>query len=398
LALTLESGVVALSGRSFTPFLRDLVELEPNLRVIVSEKDPLAYEQHLLHRNASGLICKQQAGRHNMCYDILACCKGIVYAHQCWTLERKYSSGKVMLRHCMLELEAFISRLIPEQQLSTWPPHDVTEDSPQKFSIPFLKHLGITADSIKAIMPPLRTPTSVRYVNVGLGTTATRSIHTQYCDLASKPACHYYQCCNLHDGNKTGIRLNLETMLTVHWNAQECVNSKLETEECRVDVVIAAFRLALKRTFTSGVDVLGDSPYPYLLQDILDLAPNVSFSMTLRDPTAWAVSRVRDHGNDVICKPRRGQEQRSCYDILSCCNEGDRYVHECWVNERSYSSYGGSLEKCMVGHTNYVKSLVPKERLYQFNLWNQSQDQVKKSLMQQIGRCHKASARTWRCH
>jgi hypothetical protein len=62
--------------------------------------------------------------------------------------------------------------------------------------------------------------------------------------------------------------------------------------------------------FSEGM-VVGDSPYPSLLSQIIagtlqthtdKSTTTVHLLATMRDPVIWAANRVGDHGGDVLCK------------------------------------------------------------------------------------------------
>ena len=136
----------------------------------------------------------------------------------------------------------------------------------------------------------------MRFVNTGLGTTATHAVHEIACSLGMA-SCHFRLCCH---APPAAVEAHQRL---VRWYEERLGRRGAEDEA----------RALLAPVLTSGLEVLGDVPYAILVPELLaSLGDEVVVVNTVGDEEKWAERRAARQGADPVC---------TCppyYALLSC--------------------------------------------------------------------------------
>lgn len=155
-------------------------------------------------------------------------------------------------------------------------------------------------------------------VNAGHGTTATRTAFHAACK-ANVPSYHYGRSCGLSNEALAANKLVAGTMWSALLRCVYCAKpwprqiatdkvgvfrnnpcSDLNLTLCEAGVWRTAMREALVRVVKSGTAFVSDTPYPYLIPELLQAAPEMHLLHTLRPADRWASQRVK-HVFEVEC-------------------------------------------------------------------------------------------------
>ncbi|KAJ8607332.1 hypothetical protein CTAYLR_009554 [Chrysophaeum taylorii] len=207
---------------------------------------------------------------------------------------------------------------------------------------------------------------SVRSLNAGQGTTGTHLVYNVSC-RAGLPSVHYRSKCHLLDDDESE-RPSRE-LVTFYNTLANCVEPR-EGEErpprkhCLARGASTRVRSMLRDVLTSGVVSLVDTPYTYLVDEIVTAIPDVQVVFTQRSPMAWADRRHdRFGGRDIICKSSVVEVNRdaSYFDLIACLEsaaELNLEIGEAFTNVKQvfFQERNGHerLAAMFAAHTRYI--------------------------------------------
>lgn len=181
---------------------------------------------------------------------------------------------------------------------------------------------------------------TLRVINAGMGTTATRGLHEAMCEQGV-PSVHWGRACHVHPEARTKVN----KVLTIYKEFMKCANLEYDRQDprCSIETVKGTLLPALRDVVTSGVVSVSDAPYADLLPTMLALVPGLKVGQTLRDRDVWADRRLRFHGLDVVCKSRKARGAASYFDSLGCAGKGVRWVSDALLSQRK--AFGWDSQK-----------------------------------------------------
>lgn len=135
---------------------------------------------------------------------------------------------------------------------------------------------------------------TLRIANIGFGTTATHGLYEGLCK-AGVPAVHFHLACNLSPAQRAP-----HDKLVVLWRIlRQCAEcSALSKAGCRRPACaqpgswLSQLREAIRALAVSGIVAALDSPYPYLLRELLTVAPGLLLLQTLRSAKVFGEHRL----------------------------------------------------------------------------------------------------------
>ncbi|KAJ8598506.1 hypothetical protein CTAYLR_001375 [Chrysophaeum taylorii] len=196
--------------------------------------------------------------------------------------------------------------------------------------------------------------TSVRVVNIGLGTTATHLSYAVAC-RARIPSCHFFVCCHVGKAAKAAHGRAVQWF----WRWVRCVRERTCGSR-----VVGELREALGDVLSSGVQSLHDSPYAFLATEFAALG--VRFVQTRRQSREW-VERRRTQVPflpDPVC---RAPASGGSFDFMDCVAARGNNVSDAF----ELSTAVADLEARFVAHQTYVASLVDEADLFQLCAWDE---------------------------
>eukprot|EP00958_Prasinococcus_capsulatus_P004176 scaffold388_cov380-Prasinococcus_capsulatus_cf.AAC.33 len=159
---------------------------------------------------------------------------------------------------------------------------------------------------------------TLKLINMGPGTTGTRSVHTFGCNLGNTQI-HYGSHCAPEKGPLEGLTDLIDLHFLIH---QECIAKQLREPKCRTETVLDQFRAALITIATHGVQVVADNPLVSFLPQWLELNPDLKVMMTLRNPEEWALSRIHHNRSHLTRCKNKAQQSASHLFYLDCMQVG----------------------------------------------------------------------------
>jgi hypothetical protein len=191
-------------------------------------------------------------------------------------------------------------------------------------------------------LSPLNGTASLRQINVGFGTTGTRSLFSKDSNSGTfASGCHYFVCFG------GGLNYDLPNLF---YKMALCVSNPRHgqhwgTERCRTEPWLAELKKLLLASFSrkevggAGLELYSDTPAAYLFSEVLNLVPGATVQHSLRDPFMWVLKRIEEHDDDVMCAPGSMTPQHEldggAMHILPCLL-GTEFLYEKLVNLRQY--------------------------------------------------------------
>lgn len=263
---------------------------------------------------------------------------------------------------------------------------------------------------------------TLRAVGGGLGTTATHAIHNIAC-AGGMVSMHWTSMCNMY--NET-TRSSVHKVLDLYQRLKGCTSghagamiARMSWDEsqlkydyapyialdpsdrlCDPEVWRQEMRSALVEVVTSGVEVLTDVPYPYLIDELVVLVPDLVIMQTLRDADTWAQKRFAEHGGaDTMCR-RPGESATQAthgFHIVGCSfppdlsspdnkvmeqydlggpGDGKQLMNtilnqkEIYLDRETYPDPTTLMRDAYAHFNSYIVSLVPTENIVQLCAWD----------------------------
>lgn len=155
-------------------------------------------------------------------------------------------------------------------------------------------------------------------MNIGSGTTGTRSINELLCNEFSLTTLHWIGSCNT-DFPPSYPEFFFQSLIS-------CINGQ-KANKCETWIYMNMYTKTLEILLTR-YDFGSDFPIAEMFPDILHYVPQLSVLYTLRDPNSWAHSRIDDHGNTPICHPSLWDNSAVLhpFDMMGCLSTG-KYVN-----------------------------------------------------------------------
>jgi hypothetical protein len=152
-----------------------------------------------------------------------------------------------------------------------------------------------------------------RSMNIGSGSSGTRSINELLCNEFSLTAIHWTSSCN----NKRTPGY-LETFFQ---GIRNCAAGK--PQNCESWIYMNLYAKALVELL-SQYEFGSDYPIAEMFPDIIHYVSQLVVLYSLRDPEAWAHSRISDHTKTPICHPRLWSNPAVLhpFDVLGCLSTG----------------------------------------------------------------------------
>jgi hypothetical protein len=199
---------------------------------------------------------------------------------------------------------------------------------------------------------------NLKVINAGMGTTATRSIHSIFC-MMNLFANHYGASCNVlnrpvlsplttwynilsgciqypQNGRKDPLEIDPLTnnISRLGSNEHPFIDKRIDNE-CLSNNMISLIKESIDITLTNitvngGYEALSDTPVQEIYTDILSLAPNISVILSIRDSFEWATSRLLKHSHkEFICHPDLWDhdEVKHPFDFIGCMKQS-KYVFQ----------------------------------------------------------------------
>lgn len=236
-------------------------------------------------------------------------------------------------------------------------------------------------------------------VAAGQGTTGTRSFYYATC-LLGMPSVHFFRQCapeNPTKKIKQGIQAHVHLVSAWQDLQRNCIEKRsgsctFESLSNRLEILKNQTTLVIK----SGIHAVHDTPYPYLLHHVLDVAKvecgGVMLMATQRNPSVWATKRIPGYPGTPVCKEffEFDQPERHEYgalDIFSCYERSlaredppPRYIDEVFTtfgrltkavddNKTKYQQLVRFTAIAMEQYQNHIQKLGP---VYTINLWKRS--------------------------
>ena len=193
-----------------------------------------------------------------------------------------------------------------------------------------------------ALLAPVPNAT-LRVVNVGLGTTATHLTHDAAC-AAQIAACHWDACCHVSKDAQAAQ----DGILTWYKSLQRRINFFHERGPAESAPLHAEGLRLLAAVVSSGVVAVSDTPFSFLLPELLALAPRLEVVETLRNPDEWAARRRKEHPRELICAEEAVVKHslESHFELLRCIEAGGvgairRQDHE--ADRRGLPAYAAKM-------------------------------------------------------
>lgn len=136
-----------------------------------------------------------------------------------------------------------------------------------------------------------------RYVNIGSGTTGTKSIFHILCTSFNMSGLHWGMHCS--NGN---MREHRSPLMTWVLDLTRCV-SKFKKEHCNRKSFVRRYRDGMSIALAAGGSFWADTPVSNSFVDIISIHPDLSIISTYRNPIAWVRRRKANHDDDLICNP-----------------------------------------------------------------------------------------------
>ena len=162
---------------------------------------------------------------------------------------------------------------------------------------------------------------TLKSLNVGPGTTGTRTVNTVVCQDLSVATIHWYSVCNNHTADLTVQRWASRLYKCTYQRRAKCPSSEL----------LLAYPNVLG-TILTQFEYASDFPIGEMLSDILPYVPNLSVLMTVRDPDEWALRRQEVHRRTPICSRVLWDHPNVLhpFDIIGCLHSA-QFVHEALI-------------------------------------------------------------------
>ena len=181
-------------------------------------------------------------------------------------------------------------------------------------------------------VPPIEpADIKLRAVNIGSGTSGTRSINELVCCHFSLATIHWTSSCN--DRKTPGYAkafMSLIMSCTKDQNSANCESWK----------ILALYGKALYEILTT-YEFASDFPIAESFPDLLHFVPDMSVIYSVRHPSSWVKSRISEHGSSPICHPRLWNHPNVLhpFDIIGCI-ASTRHVHDALIPQRKLSTRG----------------------------------------------------------
>jgi len=129
----------------------------------------------------------------------------------------------------------------------------------------------------------------------------------------------------------------------------------------------------------SGAVVVVDTPYPYLVAEIVAARPDVVLLHTLRDPDVWADKRAHEHTQVPLCAEEKNATTAlpSSFELADCVaasrNASD--VRDLFEQAGHARRTGlPQLAAKYAAQRDYVQSLVPPTQYVELCAWDSDID------------------------
>jgi hypothetical protein len=162
-----------------------------------------------------------------------------------------------------------------------------------------------------SFLPLERSKITLRAINIGTGTTGTRSINQRICQLFKVKTIHYDKECNTPHlpSEKTTIPVQQWIVNLVHCSTRPCFSTHF----------LISYPHILTRILTQ-YEFVSDFPMGEILTDLVFFVPNLIVISSLRDPRIWARRRLQEHAQTPICHPSLWDHAlvHHPFDLIAC--------------------------------------------------------------------------------
>ncbi|KAJ1399796.1 hypothetical protein B484DRAFT_458265 [Ochromonadaceae sp. CCMP2298] len=196
--------------------------------------------------------------------------------------------------------------------------------------------------SVLGLSPLPNGTASLLQINVGFGTTGTRSLFNKDSKSGRFAAgCHYFVC--FGDAQNYNLPNHFYKMALCVSNSKH--GQHWGQDRCRTQPWLEELKRLLLLSFSSkemqgaGLQLYADTPAAYVFSEVLALVPLVAVQHSLRDPFIWALKRLQEHDDEVLCRPGSMSPQHEldggAMHILPCLR-GSEFLYDNLVNIRQY--------------------------------------------------------------
>ena len=161
-------------------------------------------------------------------------------------------------------------------------------------------------------------------VNAGFGTTATHAVYHAN-KLKYGDGCHYALC------RYPEVKHLVDSL-------HHCVYDSIVAKEdwCRTDKWLELAREVVMILVKSEyIHHVIDTPIGILFGEFLALLPGAIYQQSLRNPITWAVKRLAEYHDDVICAPHLNSAVP--FNVLECM-QGSAYLSDNLVTLSQYTT------------------------------------------------------------
>jgi len=217
----------------------------------------------------------------------------------------------------------------------------------------------------RVLMPnvePLVDP-HVWLLNVGAGTTGTRTVQREICKRQINST-HWHWHCNLPEDDPSCKAMEswiewLQPFYAITENNQFWVRKGLAGE-----VSSRPSDELIHDALFNGLSSLGDTPVAYF-PELVAWMPKAKVILTLRDPEKWWKSRVEHHAGDLMCAEEYWEQVAHPFSISDCFRLGGNAG---LINIKNFPKRVGI--EGFIRYNKWIVSVVPKDRLFRFCPWD----------------------------
>lgn len=171
----------------------------------------------------------------------------------------------------------------------------------------------------------------MKLIDVGFGTTGTRTIHKYLRERFEGVTCHGINC-------EAGIRCELGELYQITLKNQ-CVEKRIKESQCESHTLIEQFQESLIKSLELQIVAVSDTPYGYFISEYLQLVPSYQIIHSVRDPYTWVLQRLAEHPfGDLLCDPRIPHVAATVstpFSILECLSIS-KYASDYLISMRDY--------------------------------------------------------------
>jgi hypothetical protein len=243
-----------------------------------------------------------------------------------------------MAEDCLLATQSNCSRAVNSF-------HNLPLVSFNRFNLPFL---------------PNSSQITLRALNLGTGTTGTRSINQRICHVFKIKTLHYDKECNTNHTLSAVVE-------------QWIVNLVLcSTKRCFSAHFLNSYPQILQ-TILTRYEYVSDFPMGEIFADLIFFVPNLIVISSLRDPKIWARRRLHEHAQTPICHPSLWNHSlvHHPFDLIACLTLR-RYTNDALVPISDFTEHIDQLISAYIQYNsfNYVLSLSRNMAYYPLCLWD----------------------------